>query len=198
MIEYYRKADFKKSLWSGGETMELLLLPHGTSYKERNFLARLSSATLAESSSVFTHLERIRRFITPITHPFLLEVNGKTPFLLFPFEVFEFSGSDDVRSYGMSVDFNLMLSEDRSGGWMKTLKKCSIDEKNTEKNAMQKSELHLEKDDVFWMFSYFQNKVILDDEEYEMDEYSLLVAKDTSKDIMFSSRESLIYGCIKL
>ena len=186
MIEYYRKDDFSISRWSGGETRELLLLPKDASYKERNFSFRLSSATIDVPCSTFTHLKGIKRFITPLTNPFLLEVNGDKPFLLFPLEVFEFSGSDEVRSYGMSVDFNLMLDERRASGWMKTLKK-----------ATEQKEINSKMGDAFWIFSYVPNKVVLNDEEYVMDELSLFVMKNIEKDLTFSSSEGLIYGCIK-
>ena len=81
-IEYYTKDDFNTSVWQGGKTTELLILPTGASYKERNFIARLSSATIEASSSEFTILDGINRFITPITYPFLLESDIKKTFLL--------------------------------------------------------------------------------------------------------------------
>lgn len=188
MIEYYKKTDFKVSKWSGGETTELLLLPKNASYKERNFSVRLSSATLDIPVSSFTYLGEIKRFITPITRPFLLEVNRSEPFLLSPFEVFEFSGTDEVKSYGMSVDFNLMLNEKYASAWMKTLNK----------SAQKKLELSLKHEDVFWIFSYFENKIMLDDAVYSMDAYSLLVLKNLEKELIFSANENLIYGCVKI
>lgn len=187
MIEYYTKTDFKQSIWSGGKTTELLLLPEGASYKDRSFSVRLSSATLDVPSSSFTHLEKIKRFITPITHPFLLEVNGASPFLLSPFEVFEFSGSDEVKSYGMSVDFNLMLDERRALGWMKTLKKNEKQEEIT---------LATSAGNMFWFFSYFPSTVFMEGREHLMEAYSLLVVKNISKPITFSSNERLIYGAL--
>jgi len=121
-IEYYTRDNFHTSTWKGGKTTELFILPERASYKERNFIARLSSATIETSSSEFTMLNGIKRFITPITHPFLLESNIKKTFLLKPFEVYEFSGDEKTCSYGMSQDFNLMIDSKKADAWMKAIK----------------------------------------------------------------------------
>ena len=121
-IEYYTRDNFHTSTWKGGKTTELFILPERASYKERNFIARLSSATIETSSSEFTMLNGIKRFITPITHPFLLESNIKKTFLLKPFEVYEFSGDEKTCSYGMSQDFNLMIDSKKADAWMKSIK----------------------------------------------------------------------------
>ena len=121
-IEYYTRDNFHTSTWKGGKTTELFILPERASYKERNFIARLSSATIEISSSEFTMLNGIKRFITPITHPFLLESNIKKTFLLKPFEVYEFSGDEKTCSYGMSQDFNLMIDSKKADAWMKSIK----------------------------------------------------------------------------
>ena len=121
-IEYYTRDNFHTSTWKGGKTTELFILPERASYKERNFIARLSSATIETSSSEFTMLNGIKRFITPITHPFLLESNIKKTFLLKPFEVYEFSGDEKTCSYGMSQDFNLMIDSKKAVAWMKAIK----------------------------------------------------------------------------
>ena len=121
-IEYYTRDNFHTSTWKGGKTTEILILPEGANYKERNFIARLSSATIETSSSEFTMLNGIKRFITPITHPFLLESNIKKTFLLKAFEVYEFSGDEKTCSYGMSQDFNLMIDSKKADAWMKAIK----------------------------------------------------------------------------
>ena len=193
MIEYYREENFKTSKWSGGKTREILLLPEGSSYQERSFCIRLSSATIDVPSSRFTHLEGVKRFITPLSHPFLLEVNGTPPFLLCPFEVFQFSGSDVVQSYGMSVDFNLMLSEGRAEGWMKTLKPASTT------SPLQSAEvcIALDKGDVFWIFSYLTAKILVNGTVQETEDCSFLMLKNIKEHITLSSNQNIVYGCIK-
>ena len=188
-IEYYTKDNFNTSSWKGGKTTELLILPEGASYKERNFIVRLSSATIDSSSSEFTILTGIKRFITPITYPFLLESDIKKTFLLKPFEVYEFSGDEKTFSYGMSQDFNLMLNMQKADGWMKATRNKKEVIITVENNA------------ILWFFcpsSPF--KLTINDYSKNMEAYSLLIAKDISEKsltIRLSKAKPLIFGGIK-
>ena len=188
-IEYYTKDNFNTSLWQGGKTTELLILPKDSSYKERNFVARLSSATIETSSSEFTILDGIKRFITPITHPFLLESNIKKTFLLKPFEVYEFQGDEKTYSYGMSQDFNLMLKREKADGWMKTIedkKEIIVD---------------MENETLLWFFSPCASiDLKLNEYSKTMEAYSLLLIKDCKEKILtiqLSKIAPLIFGGIK-
>ncbi len=186
-IEYYTKHDFNTSVWQGGKTTELLILPIGASYKERNFIARLSSATIESSSSEFTILNGIKRFITPITHPFLLESDVKQTFLLKPFEVYEFSGNEKTISYGMSQDFNLMLNTKKTDGWMKT----SIGKKEFT--------IDIENNILFWFFASSTFDLGINAYSKTMEPYSLLILKDLSEkslSIKLSKITPIIYGGI--
>lgn len=186
-IEYYTKHDFNTSVWQGGKTTELLILPIGASYKERNFIARLSSATIESSSSEFTILNGIKRFITPITHPFLLESDVKQTFLLKPFEVYEFSGNEKTISYGMTQDFNLMLNTKKTDGWMKT----SIGKKEFT--------IDIENNTLFWFFASSHFDLGINAYSKTMEPYSLLILKDLSEkslSIKLSKITPIIYGGI--
>ena len=189
-IEYYTKNNFSTSSWQGGKTTELLILPKEANYKERNFIARLSSATIETSSSEFTTLHNIKRFITPITAPFLLESNIKETFLLKPFEVYEFSGDERTFSYGMSQDFNLMVDTQKADGWMKTSKdkkEVIIDIKNSK---------------ILFFFSSSSLSIDLETKDYskKMEAYSLLTIKDIPEKtlkVKLSKASPVIFGGIK-
>ena len=188
-IEYYTKNNFNTSVWQGGKTTELLILPEGSNYKERNFALRLSSATIESSTSDFTILHGIKRFITPITYPFLLESNIKKTFLLKPFEVYEFAGDEKTCSYGMSQDFNLMLNTEKADGWMKTIR--------------NKKEFNIDVYDesIFWLFCpSFSVDLTINAYSKIMESYSLLILKDISEKtltIKLSKTAPLIFGGIK-
>lgn len=189
-IEYYTKNDFNTSIWQGGKTTELLILPTEASYKERNFIARLSSATIETSSSEFTILNGIKRFITPITHPFLLESNLKKTFLLKPFEVYEFSGNEKTLSYGMSQDFNLMINAEKADGWMKTSK----DKKEILIDAKDNTLI------FFFSLSSYSTDLKVKDYSKKIETQSLLLIKDISEKtltIELSKASPCIYGGIK-
>lgn len=188
-MEYYTKDDFNTSIWQGGKTTELLILPEGASYKERNFVARLSSATIDASSSEFTILPCIKRFITPITYSFLLESNVKQAFLLRPFEVYEFSGDEKTFSYGMSRDFNLMLNSEKADGWMKTTK--------------DKKEIVIDVKNNTLLYFFFTSSLALEvgNVSKAVETYSLLILKDLPEKtltIKLSKIVPLIFGGIQI
>ena len=55
------------SQWSGGVTRELAIFPFGSSYADRTFMVRLSSADINQEISVFTDLPGYTRLIMAIT-----------------------------------------------------------------------------------------------------------------------------------
>ncbi|MBQ1893835.1 MAG: HutD family protein [Clostridia bacterium] len=107
-IEIIPEERFVTAAWSGGTTTELFIFPEGSSYQERRFGFRISSALVELESSVFTRLEGVKRYLTPLGEGFLLNVNGRDVPLKNG-EVLEFSGEDDVVCFGSGRDLNLML-----------------------------------------------------------------------------------------
>lgn len=109
-----KKDHFKTSLWSGGTTTELYIYPENAIYNNKDFLFRLSSATVELEQSIFTPLEGIKRFITPIDGSLKLFHKDKT-IDLDPSACYAFDGGIEKTSEGKVTDFNLMLSKDTSG-----------------------------------------------------------------------------------
>ena len=110
MKEVYRipESEFRTTEWSGGTTTELYIWPEGSSYAERRFSFRISSALVELESSVFTRLEGVKRFLTPLCEGFRLTVNGECV-KLENGGILEFSGEDEVLCEGAGRDLNLML-----------------------------------------------------------------------------------------
>lgn len=108
MIRILPDREFKTTTWSGGTTTELFIWPEGSSYGERRFSVRISTALVELESSVFTRLEGVERFLTPLCPGFLLTVNGEKKELRRG-EVLCFSGEDEVLCEGAGRDLNLML-----------------------------------------------------------------------------------------
>ena len=50
------KTNYSTSAWSGGATTEIRIMPEGSRYADREFLWRLSSATVEVEESTFTAL----------------------------------------------------------------------------------------------------------------------------------------------
>ena len=95
--------------WSGGETIQLAIAPEGAAYADRDFLWRLSSATVKLDESDFTALPDYMRLISPISGVMRLSHNGGETVELKPYETHRFDGADSTHSWGCCTDFNLML-----------------------------------------------------------------------------------------
>ena len=52
------------SRWSGGSTTQMMIFPAGSSYRNRDFRFRISSAAVEDAVSVFTKLDGVERFLT--------------------------------------------------------------------------------------------------------------------------------------
>lgn len=113
--------EISTSIWSGGTTTQLAIYPENESYADRNFLWRLSSATVDEEESCFTALADYHRFILMQKGSVSLTHNGGSAILLPPWKVHEFDGGDETLSVGRATDFNLMLRKGCAEGLVKVL-----------------------------------------------------------------------------
>ena len=112
--------DYRVSRWSGGETREFLLFPESASYAGRDFLWRVSSATVELPESDFTPLPDYRRFLTPLSGALKLSQDGGPFRTLGALEVLPFDGGAETKSRGEVTDFNLMVRKGEAEGGMET------------------------------------------------------------------------------
>ena len=118
---HLRPADYVTTQWSGGATTQLAIAPEGAVYADRDFLWRISSATVTVKESDFTPLPDYHRLISVLQGEMTLTHNGGEPFTLHPYEVHSFEGSDHTHSWGQCTDFNLMLRRGQAEGAMEHL-----------------------------------------------------------------------------
>lgn len=134
MIQTYliRKNQMMTSQWSGGTTTQIDIFPDGAVYADRNFVFRVSSATIEESPSQFTALPGYQRWITMLSGPVVLEhtlVSAPEDTLSCAFvdpekielsrqQVYSFDGGTPTKSFGEARDFNLMLRKGLFGKMM--------------------------------------------------------------------------------
>ena len=114
-------ADYLTTRWSGGATTQLAIAPAGSDYGRRDFLWRVSSATVELEESDFTSLPDYRRLIATVEGEITLRHNGGEGLRLKPLEVHAFDGADPTHSSGRCRDFNLMLRKDGAEGEMEAL-----------------------------------------------------------------------------
>ena len=117
-IKHKKRSEYNTSSWSGGTTTELGIGPEGSRYADREFLWRISSATVDLEESTFTALPDYDRIIMTLEGDIDLCHNGGEWIHLKAFETHAFDGGDDTVSRGKVIDFNLMTRKGAAGGAM--------------------------------------------------------------------------------
>lgn len=106
------RKDATTSNWSGGSTTEFYIYPPQSSYSQRDFAIRISSATVDVESSEFTLLPGYQRLITPLNNQLYLSFKETAEtYLLKPYEVAYFDGAYHTYSKGKATDFNVMFQQ---------------------------------------------------------------------------------------
>jgi environmental stress-induced protein Ves len=114
--------DYTVSAWSGGSTTQIAIAPEGARYADRDFLWRVSSATVELPESDFTPLPDYDRLIATLRGEICLRHNGGAPLQLMPYQVHAFSGAEATHASGCCTDFNLMLRRGAAAGSMEALR----------------------------------------------------------------------------
>lgn len=111
----YGNDEHKESLWPGGKTLELFVYPEESCYEERNFIFRLSKATLEQEETQFTSLPNYERTIMILEGEVILSFEGTRLSRLAQWEQDHFDGEETTRSFGKIKDYNLMLLKGNLG-----------------------------------------------------------------------------------
>jgi len=111
-----KRNEHKTSNWAGGTTTELFIYPENSSYQERNFTWRISSATVDLDTSKFTQLVDYERIIMVLEGKLILNHDGIDSINLKELEQFEFDGGINTDSIGKVTDFNVMMRKGKCKG----------------------------------------------------------------------------------
>ncbi|WP_409346168.1 HutD family protein [Paenibacillus sp. MBLB4367] len=114
-IKVLRKHEQKTTAWSGGTTTQLAIYPEEADYKERNFIWRISTATIDAEQTLFTSLSHVWRKLMVLKGELILDHEGSHRVYLREFDQDSFSGGGVTRSIGKATDFNLMMAEGCQG-----------------------------------------------------------------------------------
>lgn len=133
--EIISSRQYQRNTWAHGETTQMMIYPMDADYSKREFVWRVSSATVTSEQSTFTPLFGIKRWIMPFDHELLLKHsnNGKPLYQisLKPYETHCFRGDWETESIGKARDFNLMFKEN-AYGLMKSLQMLECEKKRLE------------------------------------------------------------------
>ncbi|OPZ63622.1 MAG: HutD [Firmicutes bacterium ADurb.Bin506] len=110
-----RRSEHETRAWAGGETTELAIFPAGSSYAQRSFSWRVSSATVTIPSSEFTRLEGYYRHLMVLDGELRLLPAGGAEAELAPGDQYSFDGATPIACFGLATDVNLMLAQGFSG-----------------------------------------------------------------------------------
>lgn len=114
-IEHLRKDAVATTRWIGGTTTQLYIYPPGSEYSKRDFLFRISTATIETEESVFTPLPGYERKLMLLDGKLELIHNDVPGKKLQKFDVAEFSGDWQTCSKGIARDFNLIYKKPIDG-----------------------------------------------------------------------------------
>lgn len=103
------------SSWSGGTATQLHIYPEESTYASRNFLFRISTATVDTETSTFTSLPGFKRILMILNGGLSITHQHHHTKQLGPFETDTFDGSWETSAIGKVTDFNLMMAEGIKG-----------------------------------------------------------------------------------
>jgi environmental stress-induced protein Ves len=102
------------SSWSGGTTTQLFIYPEHTEYAKRDFMFRISTATVETERSTFTSLPGFSRILMILKGELTIHHVGQYDKKLLPFETDMFDGSWRTSAEGLVTDFNIMFAQDQN------------------------------------------------------------------------------------
>lgn len=180
-IRLLSKKDSKASIWSGGLTYEYMIYPETASYANRDFVFRISSATIEQEPSAFTKFKGYYRYLVMLDNYLHIEVN-KEKKIYEKYEIIEFNSDDEVTSYTKGVDFNWMVSEKIRHH------KLKITHSNQNCNAQ-----------IMILFSLHTTVIKINENPYNLKPYDLLVIENQKKEnIMLHLSNECLFGILDL
>jgi environmental stress-induced protein Ves len=178
-ISLFTKKDSKSSIWSGGLTYEYIIYPETANYADRDFLFRISSATIEQVPSEFTQFKGYHRYLVMLDNGLAIEVN-KEKKVYEKYEIIEFKSNDDVTSYTKGIDFNWMVSEKIAHHKLKIT--------NSNENC---------KAQIIVLYSLDTTVIKINKTSYDLKPYDLLVIENPEKEnIMLDFSTECLFGIL--
>ncbi|MCD0474766.1 HutD family protein [Flavobacterium sp. EDS] len=180
-ISLFPKKDSAVSIWSGGLTYEYMIYPKTANYADRDFIFRISSATIEQEPSIFTRFKGYHRYLVMLDNSLHVEVN-KEKKLYEKYEIMEFNSDDEVTSYTKGIDFNWMVSEKASHH------KLKITSSNQNSNAP-----------LVILFSLHATVIKINEKPYVLHPYDLLVIENEKReDILLHFSNECLFGILDI
>lgn len=111
----YGSENFNTGKWSGGETTEFAIYPEKAKYIDRDFVWRLSSASVEVEESTFTKLPDYDRILMVLEGEAVLAHGDERTIKLTALEQDSFGGDAKTKCFGKIKDYNLIMKKGCSG-----------------------------------------------------------------------------------
>lgn len=179
-ILLFTKKDCTAAIWSGGLTYEYMIYPETANYSDRDFVFRISSATIEKVPSEFTRFKGYYRYLVMLDNELHIEVN-KEKKIYKKYEIMKFNSDDGVTSYTKGIDFNWMVSEKTGHHKLQTT------QSNQNCNAQ-----------IVLLFSLHTTVIKINEKSYHLEPYDLLVIENQKKEnIMIDFSNECLYGTLE-
>ena len=179
-IKIIKKNEIQPQIWEGGKTFQYFIFPEQSSYTDRNFDFRISSATIEKVPSAFTRFSGYKRFLVMLDEDLSIEKNGKREYYL-EHEVFDFDSSDEIQSFSLGSDFNLMVK------------------KQHQKSSVLVAKTFISTSDFIFVFALVGTRISVDNQPFALETGNLLLVKNNSREsIILRSETPVIFGEIHI
>ena len=112
---YFPAQHFQAKAWANGTTTELVKYPLDSDFLKRDFIFRISTATVEAEESTFSDFSGLTRIIMILEGSLTLIHDGRYQKHLVPYDQDTFDGGWSTRSIGKVRDFNVMFNEQARG-----------------------------------------------------------------------------------
>ena len=167
------------TIWDGGETFEYYIYPENSVYANRDFLFRISAATISKVPSTFTKFKNYQRFLVMLGTNLNVNNNGKEEQYT-PNDIFKFDSNSDIISYIKGNDFNLMVS--------KNVETADV--------FFLNDLVHLNQSFIF-LFAIIDTSIEINNEKVNLEKADLLLIENKDRfDITLKSELSVLVGSL--
>ncbi|MBK5261967.1 MAG: HutD family protein [Peptostreptococcaceae bacterium] len=119
-LKILKAEDNLTSSWSGGTTAQISIYPESSAYEKRDFIWRISSATVEAEESDFTQLTDFDRILMVLEGEVVLSHEAERVSRLSQYQQDRFEGACHTKSFGKIKDFNVMYRK-KSDAYLETI-----------------------------------------------------------------------------
>lgn len=175
------KQHLSPSIWDGGKTYEYYIYPPEASYANKEFLFRISAASIEKEPSVFTRFENFQRFLVMLDNDLNIRRNDKVEHYSQQ-DVFVFDSNDEIISQSLGNDFNVMVSKSIAFSKVEIL-----------------TEFSQSIADFIFVFAKVETEIQINTQKITLEKDDLLVIENVSQqEISVKSQQEIICTFIKI